>query len=60
MIDAVLGGLAMGLGSTAYMLIQDGTLFSNVIATICFSIIMMAIPFYKLDLFLGRPGILSN
>lgn len=60
MIDSVLGGLAVGLGATAYMTIYDGTLLGNIVATFCFSIIMMAIPFYKLDFFVGRPGILTD
>lgn len=59
-IDSILGGLAIGLGSVAYMTIYDGTQIGSVLAALCFSIIMMAIPFYKLDFFLGRPGILSD
>ncbi len=59
-IDAILAGLAYGLGVTSYMWIYNGSVAKDVIGVICFSIIVMAIPFYKLDFFLGRPGILSN
>lgn len=60
MIDSVLGGLAIGLGAVAYMFIYDGTIAGSILAAFCFSIIMMAIPFYRLDFFLGRPGILTD
>lgn len=60
LIDSILAGLAYGLGVTSYMWIYDGTLGANVIGVFCFSVIVMAIPFYKLNFFLGRPGILTN
>lgn len=60
MIDAFLGGLAYGLGVTAYMWIYDGTVANGIVGAFCFSVIVMAIPFYNLDFFLGRPGLLSD
>jgi formate/nitrite transporter FocA (FNT family) len=60
MIDGILGGLAVGLGTVAYMMTYNGTEMSTLIATLCFAIVMLAIPFYKLDFFLGRPGVLSD
>ena len=60
MIDGVLAGLAVGLGSVAYMIAYDGTIVSHIVAALCFSIIMMSIPYYRLDFFLGRPGVLTS
>lgn len=60
MTESLLGGLAIGLGSVAYMHIYDGTLFSDMIGALCFCIIMLAIPYYDLDLFIGRPGLMVD
>ena len=60
MIDSVLGGLAIGLGTISYMHIYDGTLLSDIVGAICFSIIMLAIPYFDLDLFIGRPGLMVD
>lgn len=58
--DSVLGGIAYALGVVVWFFIYDGTLFSLTIGSVCFAIILMAIPYYRLDFFLGRPGILSD
>lgn len=60
LIDAILGGLAYGLGVTSYLWIYDGTPSNAVVGAFCFSVIVMAIPFYDLNFFLGRPGVLSD
>ena len=59
-IDSVLAGLAYGMGATAWFLVYDESLLSLTIGSLCFSIILMAIPYYRLDFFLGRPGVLTD
>lgn len=59
-IDSVLAGLAYGLGATAWFFVYDGSLISIALGGFCFAIILMAIPYYKLDFFLGRPGALTD
>ena len=60
MVDAFLGGLASGMASAAYLFAYSNSVLGKLIAAICFSVTMMAIPYYKLDFFLGRPGLLSD
>lgn len=59
-IDSILAGLAYGLGATAWFFIYDGSLASLIVGSFCFAIVLMAIPYYRLDFFLGRPGALVD
>ena len=59
-IDSILGGIAYAMGVTAWFFVYDGSLLSLIIGSVCFAIILMAIPYYRLDFFIGRPGVLSD
>ena len=59
-IDSMLAGIAYAMGVTAWFFVYDGSLFSLAIGSVCFAIILMAIPYYKLDFFIGRPGVLTD
>lgn len=59
-IDSILAGIAYGMGVTVWFFIYDGSLLSLTIGSVCFAIILMAIPYYRLDFFIGRPGVLSD
>ena len=59
-IDSILGGIAYAMGVTAWFFIYDGSLLSLIAGSVCFAIILMAIPYYRLDFFLGRPGVLTD
>lgn len=60
MIEAILGGIAVGIGSVAFMVISDGSMLGNIIGALCYAVILLAIEYYDLDLFVGRAGLLNN
>lgn len=59
-IDSILGGIAYAMGVAVWFFVYDGSLLSLTVGSVCFAIILMAIPYYRLDFFLGRPGVLSD